>query len=85
MHGVNLMLVCMVPAFFKKRGKVSTVSGVINACTYVGSAASTYGIARLSGTIGWHSTVLVWVGIASLGTLICALTARPWKRFIEKD
>jgi hypothetical protein len=38
----------------------------------------------LSGTIGWHSTVLVWVGIASLGTLICALAAHPWKRFIEK-
>ena len=85
MHGVNLMLVCMVPAFFKKRGKVSTVSGVINACTYVGSAASTYGIARLSSGIGWHSTVLVWVGIAVLGTVICTISARPWKQFTEKD
>lgn len=85
MHGVNLMLVCMVPAFFKKRGSVSTASGVINACTYVGSAASSYGIALLSRSIGWHSTVLIWVGIALLGTAVCLLAAKPWKRFTEKE
>lgn len=41
MHGINLMLVCIVPAFFEKSGKVSTVSGIINSCTYIGSAVST--------------------------------------------
>ena len=84
MHGVNLMLVCMVPAFFKKYGNVSTVSGVINACTYVGSALSSYGIALLSKEIGWHSTVLVWVWIAAAGTVVCLITAKPWRRFTEK-
>ena len=83
MHGVNLMLVCMVPAFFKKRGNVSTVSGVINACTYVGSAASSYGIALLSERIGWHATVMVWVWIAAAGTALSLLTARPWHRFTK--
>ena len=41
MHGVNLMLISMIPPFFEKRGNVSTVSGVLNSCTYVGSAIST--------------------------------------------
>ncbi|MBO5109778.1 MAG: MFS transporter [Clostridia bacterium] len=85
MHGVNLMLVCMVPAFFKRQGMVSTASGVINACTYVGSAASSYGIARLSQEIGWHATVLVWGLIAVVGTAICLLAAKPWQRFTEKE
>lgn len=84
MHGVNLMLVCMVPAFFKKYGNVSTVSGVINACTYVGSAISSYGIALLSQRIGWHLTVFVWVWIAAAGTVICLLAAKSWKRFTER-
>ena len=60
MHGVNLIQVCMIPPFFKKQGNVSTVSGVLNSCTYIGSAASTYGIAVLSDRIGWSSTLLVW-------------------------
>lgn len=80
MHGVNLMLVCMVPAFFKNSGKVSTVSGIINACTYVGSALSTYGIALISQTKGWNTTILVWTGIALLGTVLCLIALPAAKK-----
>lgn len=84
MHGVNLLLVCMLPAYFKKYGNVSTASGVINACTYVGSAISTYGIAVLSTVIGWGSTVLLWAGIALTGAVICFVCSKPWqKKFVE--
>lgn len=79
MHGVNLMLVCMIPPFFKKHGRISTVSGVINSCTYIGSAISTYGIAVLSEKTSWHFTLLIWVFIAVLGTAICFLCVKPWK------
>ena len=80
MHGVNLILICMIPAFFKGSGKVSTVSGVLNSCTYVGSALSTYGIALLSEKIGWSFTLAVWAGIAALGTAVCFLCAVPFKK-----
>lgn len=79
MHGVNLILVCMIPPFFKSQGNVSTVSGIINACTYIGSAVSTYGIAVLSGNIGWSKTLLVWLLIAVFGTFICIACVKPWK------
>ena len=80
MHGVNLLLICMIPPFFKAQGNVSTVSGVLNACTYVGSAASTYGIARLSGSIGWQNTVFIWFLIALMGTILCLLCIPGWKK-----
>jgi OPA family glycerol-3-phosphate transporter-like MFS transporter len=76
MHGVNLMLVCMLPAFFQKYGKVSTVSGVLNSCTYVGSALSTYGIAVISETYNWSVTLVIWALIAALGTVICFAASR---------
>lgn len=79
MHGVNLILICMIPPFFKSQGNVSTVSGILNSCTYIGSAISTYGIAVLSENIGWSNTLLVWLAIAAAGTLICTLCIRPWK------
>jgi OPA family glycerol-3-phosphate transporter-like MFS transporter len=81
MHGVNLMLVCMVPPYFKSTGKVSTVSGVLNAATYVGSAASTYGIAVLSDALGWDATILIWLGIAACGAAICLLCRNAWNKY----
>ena len=73
MHGTNLMLTAMLPPFFKKYGKVSTVSGVLNSCTYIGSAISTYAIALLSQNIGWRYTVLIWAVVAVLGLCSCLL------------
>ena len=80
MHGVNLMLVCMLPAYFQNTGKVSTVSGILNSCTYVGSAVSTYGIAALSEGFGWSVTILIWLGIAALGAAICFFGKRAWEK-----
>lgn len=79
MHGVNLMLICMVPPFFQRNGNISTVSGLLNSCTYVGSAISTYGIALLSERAGWQVTALVWFFIAALGAVVCALCGRKWR------
>ncbi len=80
MHGVNLILICMIPPFFKKYGSTATVSGVLNSCTYIGSAISTYGIAVLSKNYGWSVTLVIWLAIAALGTLLCFISAKPWKK-----
>jgi OPA family glycerol-3-phosphate transporter-like MFS transporter len=80
MHGVNIILICMIPPYFSKYGNVSTVSGVLNSCTYIGSAISTYGIALLSEKMGWSFTLLVWLAIAAAGTLVCLVCVRPWKK-----
>lgn len=82
MHAVNLMLICMIPPFFEKSGKVSTVSGVLNSFTYVGSAISTYGIALLSVKLGWNFTILIWLLIAVIGMVLCFTIRKPFeKRF----
>ncbi|MBQ3487230.1 MAG: MFS transporter [Clostridia bacterium] len=79
MHGVNLMLICLLPPFVQRHGNVSTVSGVLNSCTYVGSAISTYGIALLSESAGWQVTAFVWFVIAALGAAICVVCSKVWK------
>jgi OPA family glycerol-3-phosphate transporter-like MFS transporter len=84
MHGVNFMLIHMVPAYFKNRGGVSTVSGVLNCCTYIGSALSTYGIALISENLGWGYTVIVWTSIAALGGLISLLCIKKWWEYMHR-
>ena len=84
MHGVNLMLTTHVPKRFKKYGNISTISGSINACTYIGSAIFTYAVAVFAETIGWQKTVGSWCLIALFGTICCLIAIKPWKKFIEE-
>ena len=84
MHGVNLMLITVVPKRFAKSGRVSTYSGLLNACTYIGAALSTYGFALLADRFGWSFTILTWVAVAAAGAAVCLLAARSWRRFCKE-
>ncbi len=84
MHGVNMIVVCMVPPYFGKYGKISLISGVLNACTYIGSAISTYGFAKFSEYCGWNYTILLWASIAFAGFAICVVFAKGWHKFTRQ-
>ena len=81
MHGVNFILISMLPAYFRKKGNTSLMTGVLNCCVYVGSAISTYLFPFIASSGDWGTTVFIWFIIAVVGTAICLLTIRPWKRF----
>ena len=80
MHGINLILVCILPERFTKYGRISTISGFINFFTYVGSALSIYGFAALSKRIGWTGTAVTWTLISLLGASFCILMQKPFKK-----
>ncbi len=81
MHGINLMLITIVPKRFVRSGKVSTFSGILNACTYIGAAIATYGIAALAERFDWGVTILVWAAVALLGCLVCFSIVPVWCKF----
>ena len=81
MHGINLMLVSLLPSYFGRMGIVSTVSGLVNSCTYIGSAIVTYGIGASVDYVGWEWVTGVWCVTACTGALICCLSSRTkWCR-----
>lgn len=81
MLAINTMVVNLVPLRYQRLGKVSTITGILNSLTYVGSAVSIYGIGVLSDTFGWTATQYAWLAIALLGLAACILVKRPWNRF----
>lgn len=83
MHGVNHMLISLLPAHFVKTGKVSTIAGILNACTYVGSAVSTYGFAAVAENFGWDKLLIIWTLIAVIGGTICFACIKKWKAYRE--
>jgi OPA family glycerol-3-phosphate transporter-like MFS transporter len=88
-HGINLMLITVVPKRFIKSGKVSTFSGILNAGTYIGSTVGTLLFPMLIGTsediangnVKWEAAMLVWVVIAALGTAVCFVAVPLWRKF----
>jgi OPA family glycerol-3-phosphate transporter-like MFS transporter len=83
MHGINLILVCFLPAALADDSNVSTLSGILNFMTYVGSAASTYGFALLSEKFGWGGTVISWLVITLLGTSACVICHTATKKKLQ--
>ncbi len=84
MHGINLLLVCQIPAKFVKYGRSSYISGLLNFFTYIGAALSTYGIAVIAERASWTVVLLICSAVAILGLAACLIAYKPWTRF-NKD
>ena len=82
-HGINLILVCMISPHFRKYGKTSIMSGALNFCTYIGSGTATYTIALIFEHVGWRATIASWSAIAVLGALCCVFAIGLWKKFLR--
>lgn len=85
MHGINLMLINQLPLYFAKFNRASTISGILNAFTYVGSAISVYGIAALSEHSGWKITIMTWGLLSIAGLVICIACMRKWGHFMQTE
>ncbi len=83
-HGINSMFTTFLSRRFGFTGKVSTISGVTNACTYIGSTASSYGVAVIAEKLGWQATLISWAIIAFLGTVCCIIALPKWTRFLKE-
>lgn len=85
MHSCNFLLISCVPGRFAKTGRASTVSGLCNACTYIGAAVSMYGIALISEHFGWSATISSWIGICLLGVVFACLALKKYTEFLQCD
>lgn len=83
MYGVNIILVSMIPPYFKKYGRVGTVSGILNSCTYVGSALSSCATAWVAENSGWKEVLFLWLLAAAAGAALCAGASGGWRRFLR--
>ena len=78
MHGIDLLLICLIPPHFSAYGSVSFISGLLNACTYAGSALSAYATAFFSERLGWNAVLTVWAATALLGAAVCLFLSKRW-------
>ena len=84
-HAANTCLTCYLPARYESTGKVSTVAGLVNAFTYVGSTVATTAIPYLFGRFSWGVALTVCAAVAVLCLACAMLMLRPWKRWTGRD
>ncbi len=84
MLGINTMIIGVLPLYFARANKVSTITGILNATAYIGSAVSTYGIGALSEYAGWGITIGAWCAICIVGALTCVFARKFWNVYKRK-
>ena len=84
MFAINVMLITMVPLWFHKSGRVSTIGGFLNALAYIGCG----GLNLLAGKIldsgaGWNHLFILWIALAVLAAVVSLLCVPMWRRYIK--
>lgn len=85
MLGVNTMFINVIPVKAGRHGGASMLSGTLNAVTYLGAAAATWGIGAAAEGCGWNAVFLLWLIMAMLALLVCALLAGRWGRYLKSS
>ena len=80
MMAVNVLLCSEVPARFAASGLAGTVSGFFNACGYIGTSVSMYGIAWIAESCGWGAMRTVWLVSCLIAAALCGVSAPLWRR-----
>lgn len=80
MMAVNTLFVNILPLRFEKEGRVSTVSGFLNAAAYGGTAVSTFTIGLIVQNGGWETAILSWTGVTAVGLVVCMLAGKRGKK-----
>lgn len=75
MMAVNTLFVNLYPLKFKAQGRVSAVSGFLNAMAYLGTALSSFSIGLLVQKKGWSVTLISWIGITFLAMVVCQIAS----------
>lgn len=83
MFAINVMIITMIPLYFSKYGRVSTVSGILNSTAYIGCGVLNYvaGLVLEKTNSNWSSLIVMWLVIAAVAVIVTFICAFLWKKF----
>lgn len=82
-HGINSVLVSIMPLALRDKINSGFLAGLMNACCYVGSTASAYGLGKIADGAGWDFVIRVLL-IASVASTVLAGSVMLLKVVREK-
>jgi OPA family glycerol-3-phosphate transporter-like MFS transporter len=81
MMAVNTVYVGVVPGYFAKKGRSSSVSGILNAFVNLGIATSMFATGAFSEAFGWDMTMIFWCVCGGVGIFASFTGYQLWKNY----
>ncbi len=81
MMAVNTVYVGVVPGYFAKQGRSSSVSGILNAFVNLGIATSMFATGAFSEAFGWDMTMIFWCVCGGIGIFSSFTGYQIWKKY----
>jgi len=79
--GQNMFIVGTIPMYFHNVGKVSMITGTLNAISYLSTAAMSWVTGALVDTAGWGIVMTVWLVLSSVAAVAVVFSRRRWNKF----
>lgn len=79
--GQNMILIGTLPMYFSKLGKVSTITGTMNAICYMTTAAVSWIVGVLVDRTGWTIVMAGWFVLSALAAVGTLFAKRRWNKF----
>ncbi|MEG2081478.1 MAG: MFS transporter, partial [Oscillospiraceae bacterium] len=81
MFAINVMLITMVPLAFASTGRVSTISGFLNAMAYIGCGILNIFAGKiLEISSSWSVLFIMWLILAVIAIFVSAISVPLWKK-----
>ena len=79
--GQNMFIVGTIPMYFHNVGKVSMITGTLNAVSYLSTAVLSWITGALVDTAGWGIVMTLWLILSCVAAVSVIFAKRRWNKF----
>ena len=79
--GQNMFIVGTIPMYFHNVGKVSMITGTLNAVSYLSTAVLSWITGALVDTAGWGIVMTLWLVRSCVAAVSVIFAKRRWNKF----
>ncbi len=79
--GQNMFIVGTIPMYFHNVGKVSMITGTLNAVSYLSTAVLSWITGSLVDTAGWGIVMTLWLILSAVAAVSVIFAKRRWNKF----
>ena len=79
--GQNMFIVGTIPMYFHNVGKVSIITGTLNAVSYLSTAVLSWITGALVDTAGWGIVMTLWLVLSCVAAVSVIFAKRRWNKF----
>ena len=79
--GQNMFIVGTIPMYFHNVGKVSMITGTLNAVSYLSTAVLSWITGSLVDSAGWGIVMTLWLVLSAIAAVSVIFSKRRWNKF----